>query len=103
MGGVGCRSGCHRADRDIGVDPADVPEATLTARERQVVRMVATGLSNPEIAERLVLSASTVRTHPNRTMTKLALSSRAQVVVYAYETGLVVPSRYSVGPGAAPD
>ncbi|MFJ9898435.1 response regulator [Streptomyces sp. NPDC091280] len=64
---------------------------SLTPRECEVLRLVGTGLSNTEIAERLVLSTATVKTHLNRTMTKLALSSRAQAVVLAYETGLVVP------------
>lgn len=60
--------------------------------------MVGTGLSNTEIAERLVLSTATVKTHINRTMTKLDLSSRAQAVVHAYETGLVTPKRYQPAP-----
>jgi len=63
----------------------------LTDRELAVLRMLAAGLSNSEIASALVLSEATVKTHLNRTMGKLGLSSRAQAVVYAYETGLVVP------------
>ncbi|MEU9990470.1 response regulator transcription factor [Streptomyces sp. NPDC048045] len=63
----------------------------LTARETEVLRLTARGLSNLEIADRLYISEATVKTHLNRTMTKLELGSRAQAVVVAYETGLVVP------------
>jgi DNA-binding NarL/FixJ family response regulator len=63
----------------------------LTPRETEVLRWVATGRSNIEIAEELVVSEATVKTHLNRTMAKLGLASRAQAVVVGYETGLVVP------------
>ncbi|MEU3195023.1 response regulator transcription factor, partial [Streptomyces sp. NPDC006992] len=63
----------------------------LTGRELDVLRLVAGGLSNPGIAQTLVISESTVKTHLNRTMAKLGIGSRAQAVVLAYETGLVVP------------
>jgi DNA-binding NarL/FixJ family response regulator len=63
--------------------------AVLTAREREVMALVARGLSNDEIAEELVLSPATARTHVSRAMTKLNARDRAQLVVLAYETGLV--------------
>ncbi|GAB3259079.1 response regulator transcription factor [Kineosporia babensis] len=62
---------------------------TLTAREREMLAQVATGLSNTEIAERLFLSPFTVRAHVQRAMTKLGARDRAQLVVIAYRTGLV--------------
>ncbi|MFJ9772940.1 response regulator [Kitasatospora sp. NPDC101157] len=61
----------------------------LTARERDVLHLVGRGLTNDQIAERLVVSIATVKTHVNRVMSKLALNSRAQAVVVAYESGLV--------------
>jgi DNA-binding NarL/FixJ family response regulator len=68
------------------------PELTqLTERELEVLRLIAGGLSNDEIAAALVLSAATVKTHVNRVIAKLGGPSRAQLVVLAYETGLVRP------------
>lgn len=69
----------------------------LTPRETQVLSLVATGADNTRIAGDLVLSESTVKTHLNRAMTKLGLTSRAQAVVLAYETGLVAPRRMAPG------
>jgi DNA-binding NarL/FixJ family response regulator len=63
----------------------------LTAREREVMALVAYGLTNHEIAERLVVSPATAKTHVTRTMVKLHARDRAQLVALAYQTGLVVP------------
>jgi DNA-binding NarL/FixJ family response regulator len=65
----------------------------LTERAREVLALVAQGLSNQEIAERLVISPATAKTHVSRTMMKLHAHDRAQLVVLAYETGLVRPTQ----------
>jgi DNA-binding NarL/FixJ family response regulator len=75
-----------QADSKFGVDLA-----ALTDREREVMALVGAGLSNEEIAGRLVVSPATARTHVSRAMVKLGARDRAQLVVFAYESGLVSP------------
>ena len=65
--------------------------AALTDRERQVLALVAEGLTNDEIAARLVLSTATARTHVSRILMKVGARDRTQLVVLAYESGLVRP------------
>jgi DNA-binding NarL/FixJ family response regulator len=74
--------------------PALVPPTmgALTEREREIVALVAQGMSNDEIAAELVLSPATARTHVSRAMVKLHARDRAQLVVFAYQSGLVRPS-----------
>ncbi|MFE2014087.1 response regulator [Streptomyces sp. NPDC059491] len=77
-----------RADRQP--DPSPRLNA-LTEREREVLGLVGAGLSNDEIAGRLVLSPATAKTHVSRIMTKLAVRDRAQLVILAYESGMITP------------
>ena len=73
-------------------EPGPSPQlALLTDREREVMALVGAGLSNEEIAERLFMSPATAKTHVSRTMVKLGARDRAQLVVFAYESGLVRP------------
>ncbi len=78
----------HRPQSPPGPSP-ELQE--LTARETEVLTLVGKGMTNGDIADHLVVSEATVKTHLNRAMAKLNLSSRAQAVVIAYETGLVTP------------
>jgi len=83
------------AQAGAGAPAADTAELEeLTPREREVLTLVGQGLSNVEIAERLVLSPLTAKTHVARLFMKLRARDRAQLVVTAYETGLVVPRRH---------
>jgi DNA-binding NarL/FixJ family response regulator len=73
-------------------EPEGVPDLDLlTQREREVVGLVAEGLTNDEIAQRLIMSGATAKTHVSRAMIKLGARDRAQLVVFAYESGLVRP------------
>jgi DNA-binding NarL/FixJ family response regulator len=67
--------------------------AELTAREREVMALVAEGLNNDQIAEQLVVTRATARTHVSRALRKVGVRSRAQLVTLAYETGLVLPKK----------
>jgi DNA-binding NarL/FixJ family response regulator len=83
------RSGTGAAEG--GSMPFAVDLSRLTEREREVMALAGAGLSNEEIAERLVVSPATARTHVSRAMVKLGARDRAQLVVFAYESGLVSP------------
>jgi DNA-binding NarL/FixJ family response regulator len=81
------------AARHAGPPLDSRPLDLLTEREREVMALVAAGLSNAEIAERLFMSPATAKTHVSRAMVKLGVHDRAQLVVLAYETGLVAPGQ----------
>ncbi|MEU1283897.1 response regulator transcription factor [Kitasatospora sp. NPDC005856] len=81
--------------RMVAARPLDsaeaLPRAALTGREEGVLRLMATGLSNPEIAQTLAVSQETVKTHVGNVLSKLGAQNRTHAVVIAYESGLVVP------------
>jgi DNA-binding NarL/FixJ family response regulator len=81
------------ARRPVPREPAALPAvlSELTPREREVLDLLARGLSNPEICAQLVITEATAKTHVARILQKLGLRDRIQVVIYAYETGLVAP------------
>jgi DNA-binding NarL/FixJ family response regulator len=85
----------HLVDAFVSRPSLGRPDAQLvgelTGREREVLRLVAQGLSNAEIAGRLVVSPATAKTHVSRILTKLGLRDRAQLVIAAYESGLIAP------------
>jgi len=88
-------------DRAPPANPLTDPEvhpalAELTAREREVLLLVAQGYSNADICEALYISEGTVKTHIRHLLAKLELTDRTQVIVFAYEQGIVLPARRPV-------
>ncbi|GIF26592.1 DNA-binding NarL/FixJ family response regulator [Actinoplanes tereljensis] len=81
------------AQPDPGAVTGEAALGVLTGREREITALVGTGLANNEIADRLGISTATAKTHVNRAMMKTGARDRAQLVVFAYETGLVVSRR----------
>jgi DNA-binding NarL/FixJ family response regulator len=83
--------------------PAGSPlPAALTAREEEILRLIAAGWTNSEIADHLFISPLTCKSHVSRILTKLDARDRIQLVVIAYESGLVIPGQVTGPPGAPP-
>jgi len=76
-----------------GAGSGDPALASLTAREREVLELIATGLTNDEIAEHLVLGVGTIKTHVNHIFLKLGIRNRAEAVIFAFDHGLAKPGR----------
>ena len=76
-----------------GAGSGDPALASLTAREREVLELIATGLTNDEIADRLVLGVGTIKTHVNHIFLKLGMRNRAEAVIFAFDHGLAKPGR----------
>ena len=76
-----------------GAGSGDPALASLTAREREVLELIATGLTNDEIADRLVLGVGTIKTHVNHIFLKLGIRNRAEAVIFAFDHGLAKPGR----------
>ncbi len=84
-------AGYAREPRAVPAAPASGALSVLTSRETEVLRLIARGLSNAEISDTLVIAEQTTKTHVGRILAKLGLRDRAQAVIIAYETGLIVP------------